>query len=87
VLTVTNTELSGRIREDVKIKKFNLLVRAYDLGMIFFQVKFRVSHKSKTMGKFKVLTHMVQNMFLATTYFGLWGRIVWRKPDVSVVTV
>ncbi|PNF30220.1 hypothetical protein B7P43_G02540 [Cryptotermes secundus] len=33
VLTVTNTEVSSKIREEGRIQKFNLLVRAYDLGV------------------------------------------------------
>jgi len=34
---VKNTEMSSKIREENKIQKFNLLVRAYDLGMTAFE--------------------------------------------------
>jgi sulfur relay (sulfurtransferase) DsrF/TusC family protein len=44
VLTVTNRELSSKIREEGRIQKFNLLVRAYDLGMIFFHANFLQCH-------------------------------------------
>jgi len=36
LLTVRNTEMSSKIREESNVQKFNLLVRAYDLGMTAF---------------------------------------------------
>ena len=40
LLTVRNTEMSSKIREESNVQKFNLLVRAYDLGMTAFENNF-----------------------------------------------